>query len=167
MAPVTLGHEFVGRIIDAADDVQLPIGQRVCADACLRCHSCFWCCASTTHVSSGGSIGYHLDGAFASRVRLPAYTLSSVPDAVGDASAAIVEPLAVGLHALKRARFEAGETVVVIGFGMVGASVAVLARALGAASVVVVEPSAARSVLPRRSLRRIRLPQLVARRAYA
>jgi (R,R)-butanediol dehydrogenase/meso-butanediol dehydrogenase/diacetyl reductase len=80
-------------------------------------------------------------------VEVPAYTLYKVPDQVSDREAAVVEPLAVGLHALRRARFNAGESVVIFGYGMIGASTASIAIATGAASVQVVEPTSQRREL--------------------
>ena len=157
-APVTLGHEFVGRVtgMGAAVGAQsvggLSIGDRVCGDACLRCGTCFWCQRGEYNIcESGGSIGLHADGAFAEYLKVPAYTLYRVPDAVDDRSAAIVEPLAVGFHALERGRFTAGETVAVVGFGMVGAAVTLIASAIGAARVVVVESSEARAEAARKA----------------
>ena len=143
MAPLTLGHEFTGRVVAIARDVEhLSVGDRVCGDACLRCAQCFWCLRGEYNICQlGGSIGLHSDGAFARLVEVPVYTLYKVPDAIGDREAAIVEPLAAGLHALRRARFEAGESVAVVGYGMIGAATAALAIAMGTASVQIVELS--------------------------
>jgi len=152
-APVTLGHEFVGRVTATGAAVgHLSIGDRVCGDACLRCGTCFWCQRGEYNICEyGGSIGLHSDGAFAEYLKVPDYTLYRVPDAVDDQAAAIVEPLAVGFHALERGRFTAGETVVVVGFGMVGAAVTLIAAAIGAARVVVVESSPARAEAARKA----------------
>lgn len=147
-SPVTLGHEFVGRVIATGEGSGLDVGARVCADACVRCHQCFWCLRGEYNIcEAGGSVGYHIDGGFAPLVRLPSYLLHAVPESVTDREAAVVEPLAVGLHALRRGRFQAGESVVIVGYGMVGASVAALALALGAGAVIVVEPSPIRAAL--------------------
>jgi (R,R)-butanediol dehydrogenase/meso-butanediol dehydrogenase/diacetyl reductase len=153
VAPVTLGHEFVGRVVATGAAVTgLSTGDRVCGDACLRCGTCFWCRRGEYNIcSSGGSIGLHADGAFADFLTVPDYTLHRVPDGVDDRSAAIVEPLAVGLHGLRRGRFSAGETVVVVGFGMVGAAVTLIASAIGAGRVIVVESSPARAEAARQA----------------
>jgi (R,R)-butanediol dehydrogenase/meso-butanediol dehydrogenase/diacetyl reductase len=153
VAPLTLGHEFVGRVVATGAAVAgLSIGDRVCGDACLRCGVCFWCRRGEYNIcSSGGSIGLHTDGAFADYLQVPGYTLHRVPDGVDDRAAAVVEPLAVGLHGLRRGRFSAGDSVVVVGFGMVGAAVALIASAIGAARVIVVEASAARAEAARRA----------------
>ena len=153
VAPVTLGHEFVGRVVATGTAVAaLSAGDRVCGDACLRCGTCYWCRRGEYNIcSSGGSIGLHSDGAFAGFLLVPGYTLHRVPDGVGDHAAAVVEPLAVGLHGLRRGRFGAGDSVVVVGFGMVGAAAALVAAAIGAARVVVVEASAARAEAARKA----------------
>ncbi|MFE5027437.1 zinc-binding dehydrogenase [Streptomyces sp. NPDC056656] len=152
-APVTLGHEFVGRITAMGAEVDgLTLGDRVCGDACLRCATCYWCVRGEYNICPlGGSIGLHTDGAFARRLKVPGYTLHRVPDVVSDRAAAVVEPLAVGLHGLRRGRFEAGDSVVVVGFGMIGAAAALLASAIGAARVIVVESAPQRTEAARRA----------------
>jgi (R,R)-butanediol dehydrogenase / meso-butanediol dehydrogenase / diacetyl reductase len=137
-APLTLGHEFAGRVV-AADDAQAwPAGTRVTADACWRCGRCAACASGDYHLCRyGGSIGLHSDGAFARFVAVPEYTLVRVPDGVSDQAAAMTEPLAVGLHALDRGGTRAGDPVLVLGFGPIGAAAALLARALGASPCVV------------------------------
>ena len=144
-APITLGHEWVGRVVEAGAGVDLDAGTRVCGDACLRCHRCFWCLRGEYNICRlGASIGLHADGAFARYLLVPAYLLEPVPDGVPDAWAALTEPLAVGLHAVRQGGLAVGETVVVTGFGMIGAAAAAMALAGGAAAVVVVEPAEAR-----------------------
>ncbi len=144
--PVTLGHEFVGRVraIGAAVD-DLAVGQRVTVDPCLRCGTCYWCLRGDYHIcASGGSIGLAADGAFADAVVVPRANVIPVPDAVSDRAAAMAEPLAVGLHAITRAGVRAGDTVLVLGAGPIGLAVVLAARAAGAAHIMVSEPTARR-----------------------
>ena len=137
-APITLGHEFSGRVRAADDAEGWPAGTRVTADACWRCGRCDACTSGDYHLCRyGASIGLHSDGAFAGRVVVPEYTLVRVPDAVSDEAAAMTEPLAVGLHALDRGSVRAADTVLVLGFGPIGAAAALLARAMGATPTVV------------------------------
>ncbi|MDX6398361.1 MAG: (R,R)-butanediol dehydrogenase / meso-butanediol dehydrogenase / diacetyl reductase [Gaiellaceae bacterium] len=138
MPPLTLGHEFSGRIIRAADERRWPAGTRVTADACWRCATCEACVEGAYHrCRYGGSIGLHSDGAFAARVVVPEYALVAVPDSVPDEHAALTEPLAVALHALERGETRPGDDVLVLGFGPIGAASALLARSIGARPVVV------------------------------
>jgi len=149
LSPLTLGHEYVGRVVEVGPDVtRVQVGDRVCGDACLRCGNCYWCLRGEYNIcEQGGSVGLHIDGAFAPRLVVPDYTLCKVPDSVDDRSAAIVEPMAVALHALRRVKMAAGDCVLVMGLGMVGAGVVLMAIALGARRVIVVEPSVRRREL--------------------
>jgi (R,R)-butanediol dehydrogenase/meso-butanediol dehydrogenase/diacetyl reductase len=133
-APVTLGHEFAGRVVAVGEgSSESRIGARVTADACWRCGACDACVAGSYHLCRfGGSIGLHSDGAFASHVVVPDYCLVELPDEVSDQAGAVVEPLAVALHALDRGGLGPGDEVVVLGFGPIGASAALMGRALGA-----------------------------------
>jgi (R,R)-butanediol dehydrogenase/meso-butanediol dehydrogenase/diacetyl reductase len=143
--PVTLGHEISGRITAVGDDVAgLAPGDRVSVDACWRCGNCPACRAGRYNLCPlGGGIGLCSDGGFASRVRFPAYAAVPLPEAVSDRAGALLEPLAVGLHALERGGARAGDRVVVLGFGPIGATAATLATAMGL-TVLVSEPSPAR-----------------------
>lgn len=136
--PVTLGHELSGRIVAVGDGVErLAVGDRVSADACWRCERCPACLSGNyNHCAKSGSIGLASDGAMAARVRFPAYCAVPLGDGVSDRAAALLEPLAVALHALDRVGARAGETVVVLGFGAIGACVAEVAAALGLAVLV-------------------------------
>lgn len=131
--PLTLGHELVGTLIEGGSpDGRIKPGDRVTVDACLRCGTCGACERGDYHLCRyGGAIGLHSDGAFASHIAVPGYTLVAVPDGVGDRQAALSEPFAVALHGLERGGIAAGEDVLVLGFGPIGAAAALTARALG------------------------------------
>jgi (R,R)-butanediol dehydrogenase/meso-butanediol dehydrogenase/diacetyl reductase len=131
--PVTLGHEFSGTVSAIGEGVdQVAVGDRVSADACWRCGECKACVEGRyNQCLYSGSIGLSSDGAFASLVRFPAYCAVPLPDGVSDEVGSLLEPLAVGLHALDRGHARAGERLVVIGYGPVGAATALLGRSLG------------------------------------
>jgi (R,R)-butanediol dehydrogenase/meso-butanediol dehydrogenase/diacetyl reductase len=143
--PITLGHEFSGRITAVNGSVgELAVGDRVSADACWRCGTCDACRSGVyNQCPSSGSIGLCSDGAMARRVRFPAYAAVPLPDAVSERAGALLEPLAVGLHALDRGSARAGDPVIVLGFGAIGASSALVGRAIGC-DVLVSEPNALR-----------------------
>ncbi len=136
--PLTLGHEFSAVVTALGEGVEgLAPGDRVSADACWRCGECKACVSGRyNQCLYSGSIGLSSDGAFAPLVRFPAYCAVPLPDAVGDEVGALLEPLAVGLHALDRGGARAGEQVVVIGYGPVGAATAMVARSLGLEALV-------------------------------
>jgi (R,R)-butanediol dehydrogenase/meso-butanediol dehydrogenase/diacetyl reductase len=143
--PVTLGHELSGRITAIGENVdEVAPGDRVSVDACWRCGKCAACRAGRYNLCPlGGSLGLCSDGGFAARVRFPAYAAVRLPDTVSDRAGALLEPLAVGLHALDRGGARAGDRVVVLGFGPIGATTAAVAVAMGL-EVLVSEPSPAR-----------------------
>jgi (R,R)-butanediol dehydrogenase / meso-butanediol dehydrogenase / diacetyl reductase len=130
--PITLGHEVVGTLVaGGSPDGQVRPGDRVTIDACIRCGSCERCRRGHYNLCRyGGSIGLHVDGALAPLVAVPGYTLVSVPDEVSNLQAALSEPFAVALHCLERAGMRAGDRVLVMGFGAIGAASALVARAL-------------------------------------
>src|SRR4051794_28479324 len=98
--PVTLGHEFSGRVVAVGNEVTgIAVGDRVAADACWRCGHCRACRVGRYNLcAQSGSIGLCSDGAFAPRVRFPAYCAVPLPDAVSDRAGALLEPLAVAVH---------------------------------------------------------------------
>lgn len=151
--PITLGHEFSGTIVAVGEEVTTHgVGQRVTADACLRCGVCQWCRTGEYHICArGGSIGLSSDGGFASLVAVPAENAVPIPDAVSLQHAAVAEPLAVGLHAVTRGGVRAGDTVLVIGGGPIGYAAVLAAVLNGAAQVFVSEPLAARAQLVRQA----------------
>ncbi|MGI5920859.1 MAG: 2,3-butanediol dehydrogenase [Syntrophomonadaceae bacterium] len=145
-APIILGHEFSGKIVEVGEGVEKwKVGDRVAPDACQVCWECYSCkrmnypCCEKLAFT-----GLHTDGAFAPYVNVPAYTLYGIPDDMPYDIAAVVEPLSVGMHAVRRAPVIAGDNVVVFGGGTIGLSALQSAKAAGAKKVFVVEMAKAR-----------------------
>jgi threonine dehydrogenase-like Zn-dependent dehydrogenase len=140
LLPVTLGHEFSGRIAAVGVRVSgLAEGDLVTViptSSCMQCKQCisgrpFLCNARKT-------IGLTRDGSFARFVRAPAMSCILLPPETDPAIAALVEPLCVGDNAANVGEVRFGDTVVVLGPGTIGQAVARAARWRGAARVVVV-----------------------------
>lgn len=150
--PFVLGHEFSGTVAALGSDVdEVEIGDRVTVDPCWRCGRCYWCRRGDYHICRlGGSVGLASDGALAPAVRVPAAGLVPLPDTVDDRIAALTEPLAVGLHAVRRGDVQPGDRITILGFGPVGAAVLLAAIAMGATGVYVSEPRAGRRELAER-----------------
>ena len=140
--PMTLGHEFSGRVAAlGAPTAGVAVGDRVTVDPCWWCGECFWCRRGDYHICRlGGAVGLASHGALAPLVIVPRSGLVRLPDDVDDRTGALVEPLAVGVHAVRRSGLRAGDRAVITGFGPIGAAVLVAARAAGAATVTVLEP---------------------------
>lgn len=138
--PVTLGHETVGRVSALGDGVTgFAIGDPVVVNPAIACGRCAACVAGDrVGCLDRHPFGMVLDGAFAGAVNVDATYAYRLPDHVPLELGALVEPLSVGLYALDVAGFEPGQRVVVFGPGPIGQGVALLAKQLGAAEVVVV-----------------------------
>src|SRR5690242_2440721 len=151
-APLVLGHEFAGVVVAAGADVTGPWpGQRVAVDTIVSCGTCYWCQrGEVTRCPALGALGLHGDGGLAELCNAPARICLPVPDTVADDEAALAEPLAVAVRALRRGGLRPGERVAVIGLGAVGLMALQAAIAFGAQSVAVVEPLAERRALAMR-----------------
>jgi (R,R)-butanediol dehydrogenase / meso-butanediol dehydrogenase / diacetyl reductase len=141
--PVTLGHEIAGRIAALGDRVDgFEVGDRVVVDACWRCGKCEWCLSGSYNICPlGASVGLHSHGGFAELVDVPAYTAQPIPDGVPQDLAALAEPLAVGVHAVRQGRMRLGHTVAIYGAGPIGIACLIAARAAGASATFVIEPN--------------------------
>lgn len=92
--PVTLGHEFVGRLVELGSQVDhLEIGSRVVGEGHVTCGHCRNCMAGDGHLCRNTiGIGIHRNGGFAERVVIPAANAYPVPEDVPDEVAAILDP---------------------------------------------------------------------------
>jgi (R,R)-butanediol dehydrogenase/meso-butanediol dehydrogenase/diacetyl reductase len=144
--PVTLGHEFSGRVVEVGSGVAAPrVGERVAVNPCLLCGECAWCRrGQKNHCAKLATLGLSRDGALARLVTAPAYHCHVLPPEVDDEQGAWAEPLSVAVHAARRGRAAAGERMAVIGAGPIGLLLLQVLRARGAAWVAVVEPQAER-----------------------
>jgi L-iditol 2-dehydrogenase len=139
--PVTLGHEFYGRVADVGAEVEgwAPGDRVVCEPHSLACGRCHLCRRGHAELCAHKrSPGWGIDGGMAARVAVPAHLLHRVPDGVGDLAAALCEPTAIAVTAVERMPVEPGSTVAVVGPGAVGLLAAMVARACGAGQTVVV-----------------------------
>ena len=149
--PRTMGHEIAGEIVEIGAEVQgWAEGDRVQVIAAIPCGRCPECRAGRQTVCPNQmSMGYHFDGAFAPYCRVPAEVLAvdglnRIPAHVGFAEASVTEPLACVINGQELARVGKGDDVVVVGAGPIGCLHVRLARANGAARVVLVELNRAR-----------------------
>lgn len=145
-APVILGHEFSGDVVEVGTGVtNVAIGDRVAPDACQVCWECPRCRERRYSLCEKLAFtGLMTDGAFAEYVNVPAYTIYKIPDDMSYEAAALIEPLAVGMHAVRRAPLVQGDTAVIMGAGTIGLATLMCAKAAGASKVYTVEVAKAR-----------------------
>ncbi len=135
--PRRLGHELCVRVVSSSDDSRLAPGTLCSVRPYLFCGQCPACRAGKTNCCRQLRVlGVHMDGGHVPRMCLPADYLHPGEGLTED-QLALVEPLAIGAHAVERAGIGKGEPVVVIGMGPIGLSSALLAKAEGADLVVV------------------------------
>ncbi|WP_321811847.1 MULTISPECIES: 2,3-butanediol dehydrogenase [unclassified Burkholderia] len=142
-APLTLGHEFCGTVVEVGAGVTTLVpGDRVAVEPEYHCHQCAYCRAGSYNLCvSMGFAGLMGDGGMADFAVVPAYMLHRLPDDVSLEQAAVMEPAAVALHALRRGELRLGDTCAVFGLGPIGLLLIMLAKLQGATTIVAVDVS--------------------------
>ena len=146
---LVMGHEFCGVVTNPGSREDLKIGDRVTALPISPCGHCAACkagnvqyCAETWLHAEGLSLDN--PGALAPKTAVRADMVLKVPDNVSDEEAAMVEPVAVGLHAVNLANIKIGDNVLIIGGGIIGLVSAMFAKKAGASYVAISETNEAR-----------------------
>lgn len=138
------GHEAFGTVVAAGDMAAgWKEGARVTLAGGKNCGICQNCMTGRVDECLSFQImGFHYDGAWAEYIKVPFYTLSPVPDGIAPEQAAILaDAVATPYAALKdRAKLQAGESVGLWGIGGLGTHAVQLARMMGAAVVIAVDP---------------------------
>ena len=148
-----LGHEFSGVVVAVGSELKdhWHGGERVCSLPFLGCGRCVSCLSGRPFECNAVQLtGIQVPGGFAEYVATGDLETVRIPDALDLQHGALVEPLAVGLHAMRIAELKAGARVLVTGAGPIGLAVLLWARALGARSVVLSEFSPERKALAMR-----------------
>ncbi|OUM97501.1 MAG: alcohol dehydrogenase [Thermobacillus sp. ZCTH02-B1] len=140
--PIILGHEAAGEVVAVGRDVRhLKEGQRVTIEPGATCGRCEYCksgrynlCPDVRFLATPP-----IDGAFCEYITMRADLLFPIPDSMSFEKAALIEPLSVGLHAVRRGELRTGETVVIMGMGPIGMMTLLAAKAAGAGRVIGVD----------------------------
>lgn len=147
---LVLGHEYSGVVIDPGSREDLRVGDRVTAlpiSPCGKCPSCLTgnpqYCRETWTYATGLSLTN--PGALAPKMKIRPDMVLKIPDNVSFEEGAMVEPVAVGLHAVHLADVKVGEKVLVIGAGIIGLVSAMFAKKEGASFVVISETNLERA----------------------
>lgn len=136
--PEVIGHEGSGSISRVGPGVKgFAEGDRVVVMPIISCGVCPSCVAGNYHVCHKLKvIGIEASGAMQSKWTVPANLLFHIPEALSLKHAALIEPTAVACHDIRVAQLQAGEHVVVLGGGPIGALIALVAKYKGAHVVV-------------------------------
>ena len=140
--PLTLGHEVAGCAEEVGRDVtHIRAGDRVCVHYLVHCGSCEFCLRGFEQFCrSAQMIGKHRDGGYAEFIKVPGANAFLLPDEIPfEVGAIMMCSSSTALHALNKARFKAGESIAIFGFGGLGFSALQLARAFNCGDVYVFE----------------------------
>ena len=138
-APLTLGHEFCGRIAQINTSSSAPTaGDRVTVYPLIVCGECHACTHGNAHVCHKLRLfGFDVDGGMAEYVKVPVSALIRLPDAMPLRIGALIEPLAVAVHGVARTSLDDVSFAVVLGAGPIGLMTALVAKARGVRQVMI------------------------------
>jgi 2-desacetyl-2-hydroxyethyl bacteriochlorophyllide A dehydrogenase len=147
-----MGHEFAGEVVEAGDAVSgLSVGDRVTALPIVPCMQCARCLEGRFNLCDpawASAIAYGRPGAFAEYVRIhdavPGRNVFSLDEDISDEAGALVEPLAVAVHAVNLAGPVVGAAALVLGLGTIGQLVVQVLRARGAGRIIAADISPVR-----------------------
>jgi L-iditol 2-dehydrogenase len=149
--PIVMGHEAAGRIAAVGVGVTgLAEGDRVTFDSTIYCGACGFCKRGEMNLCDhrqvlGVSCGdYSRAGAFAEYVAVPARVVYKLPESISFAEAAMLEAVAVAIHAVSLAEISAQSTALVVGAGTIGVLILQALRAAGCKRVFVSDVDASR-----------------------
>jgi L-iditol 2-dehydrogenase len=153
-APVVLGHEPVGEVVEAGAGAPFTAGERVFVHHHVPCFECRLCRAGR-HTLCDTFRATRIDpGGLAEYIRVPRLNVDAdvltIPDELDDVAATLIEPVACIVRGQRMAGVTAGSRVAVVGAGSMGLLEIQVAKALGAAEVVVLEPQPDRRAIARR-----------------
>ena len=134
--PRVIGHELAGEVVEAPADSGLKAGDPVYVMPYLSCGRCVACRQGKTNCCTDIQVlGVHRDGGLAEYLALPAQFVFRA-DGISLDQAAMIEFLAIGAHAVRRAALTAGKRVLVVGAGPIGMAVTLFAQLRGATVTV-------------------------------
>lgn len=145
--PQILGHEFSARVLDTGRNIKhVRQGDRVSIQPLIAPYDDYYARRGLAHLSERlGVVGLSWAwGGMGEQAIVRADNVYPVPDTLSDVQAALIEPGAVAVYAVDRGRVRTGSSVLVSGFGPIGALVMLAAKAAGATTIFVSEPNAQR-----------------------
>jgi len=148
-AGTVLGHEFSGVVEKLGANVKgLSVGDKVCVDPNKLCDECYYCKKGIGHFcESMIGIGTTVNGGFAEYCCVPQSQVYKVSEKTSFEKAAMAEPVACCLHGIDMCDIKVGETVLIIGGGMIGLIMLQLSKLSGAGRLILLEPVAEKRVL--------------------
>jgi len=141
--PVAIGHELSGEVIEIGKSVsRIARGDRVAVEPVIPCGKCHFCLRGEYHLCQDIRYQYAAgQGGFTSLFLVSENWVHRLPDFLSFEEGALLEPLAVAVHAARRAQIEMGHSLAIFGAGGIGILLLQVARASGAAKVFITDLS--------------------------
>lgn len=138
--PLIPGHEFAGIVEKVGEDVDTAwIGKRVGVFPLIPCKKCVPCQGKKYEMCEKyGYLGSRTDGGFAEYVRVPVWNLLEIPDNVMLEQAAMLEPMAVAVHAIRRAEVSQNDVIAVWGLGTIGLFTIMFLKEMGCRNILAI-----------------------------
>ena len=143
--PITLGHEFAGDVVEAAEPFESYVGKRVIVNPDIFDGTCEYCLAGE-HVFCPNryAIGFDVDGSFAEYIEVPGQAFQvggvlEIPDHISYEEASLVEPLSACVRGQLKLNIKPGEVVTILGCGPIGLMHFLLAKISGASKIIMTE----------------------------
>lgn len=135
------GHEFCGDVVEIKGDLKtLRVGDKVSTVGALPCGECEACLAGRVHECKDvGFIGRNIPGAFAEYIAVPERACIKMPDGISYSEGAAVQPLSSAFTSVESAQLRMGDTVVVMGQGVMGLGCMQISRVSGAGLIIGVD----------------------------
>ncbi|MFJ6211526.1 2,3-butanediol dehydrogenase [Lysinibacillus sp. NPDC092081] len=148
IAPIVMGHEFSGEVVEIGEGVtKVQVGDPVVVEPILACGECAACQKGKYNICK--HLGFHGlsggGGGFSEYTMVDEKMVHKMPEGLSYEQGALVEPAAVALHAVRQSKLKAGDTAAVFGTGPIGLLVIEALRAAGAAEIYAVELSQERA----------------------
>lgn len=144
--PLIMGHEAAGEILAVGPRVtKWKAGDRVTFDSTIYCGECAYCRSGEVNLCDNrrvvgvAPVEYRQHGAFAEKLCLPERILYRLPDTISFEHAALIEPVSIAVHAVRRVTVAPTDTAVVVGAGMIGLLVIQTLRWAGAKTIIAVD----------------------------
>ncbi|MFH1252290.1 MAG: zinc-dependent alcohol dehydrogenase family protein [bacterium] len=140
--PVILGHEYCGTIEKAGNQVKnVSVGNFVSVDPNIYCGECRFCRTGKINLCENlMALGVDIDGGFAEYCLVPAKQCYQLPTSMNPIHAVLMEPLSCAVYGFQKAGIQSGNSVVIVGGGMIGLLMLKLCRLSSARQIIVVEP---------------------------
>jgi len=139
--PAAIGHEISGEVIEVGQAVsRISVGDRVAVEPVIICGKCYFCLRGEYHLCQNIRYQYSAgQGGFTPYFVVSENWAHRLPDSISYEEGALLEPLAVAVHAARKAQLDLGQRAAIFGAGGIGLLLLQVVKAAGCAPVFIVE----------------------------